>query len=165
MTLKPGSGLTFIKQNVISLIMKAFRKVIFVVIVLLMSLAGFWLGKKFSSPAGRKVETDRMEKCLNLYLDYRKSGDQKILAEELGKIGFTPHDFQQIIDRFIYYRTARSSMDQAMLLLKAFRSGYDVQPARIVNVSGFASESFRLDAEILAVFEKKPDLIKKAFEG
>jgi hypothetical protein len=56
-------------------------------------------------------------------------------------------------------------MNQALRLLEAFKSGYNVQPARVVKVSGFASDSFKLDAEILAVFEKQPDLIEKAFEG
>jgi hypothetical protein len=52
-------------------------------------------------------------------------------------------------------------MDQAMNLLKAFRMGYDIEAASVYEISGLASEPFRLDAEILAVFESKPDLIKK----
>jgi hypothetical protein len=52
-----------------------------------------------------------------------------------------------------------------MHLLKAFRMGYNVEPAQVVEVSGFASEPFRLDAEILAVFEEKPALVENAFEG
>jgi hypothetical protein len=50
-------------------------------------------------------------------------------------------------------------------LLQAFKLGYDFEPVQVVEVSGFASSSFRLDAEIIAVFEQKPELIENAFEG
>ncbi|MGM0599316.1 MAG: hypothetical protein ACQETH_05815 [Candidatus Rifleibacteriota bacterium] len=123
------------------------------------------MGLRISRNNQRKIETDRMELCLELYREYRQAQNQQQLAAELEKIGFTPQDFQMIIDRFIYYRTQKSSMDQAFRLMQAFKSGYNVQPARVVKVSGFASDSFKLDAEILAVFENQPDLIEKAFEG
>lgn len=106
-----------------------------------------------------------MENCLRFYRDYRNDSDQAKLASALASLSFTPRDFQEIIDRFIYYRSRKSSMGQAMKLLNAFRMGYDVEATGIFSISGMASESFRLDAEILAVFESKPDLIKEAFEG
>ena len=107
----------------------------------------------------------RMEKCLQIYREYRKNENQKQLAEDLALISLTPKDFQEIIDRFIYYRSRKSGMNQAMELLKAFRAGYDIKTAEVVSISGLGSEPFRLDAEILAVFEYQPDLIKQAFEG
>lgn len=145
--------------------MNMYKKILFLVLLVSVCLAGFWLGLRISRNNVRKIETERMELCLALYREYRQTQDQQQLAKELEKIGFTPRDFQMIIDRFIYYRTRKSSMNQALRLLEAFKSGYNVQPARVVKVSGFASDSFKLDAEILAVFEKQPDLIEKAFEG
>lgn len=150
---------------VIYLCMITLRKAAFIGALLLVSLAGFWLGVKITTRNSRVVETTRMETCLEIYSGYRSNSDQGLLAKELLEIGFTPKDFQEIIDRFIYYRTRKSSIDQAMKLLQAFRMGYEVAPARIIEVSGFASEPFRLDAEILAVFENNPTLIQNAFEG
>lgn len=141
------------------------RKVTVTGIMAFVCLLGFYLGYRFSTRTVRNVETIRMEACLQLYQEYRTKPDQEKLAEQLDQIGFTPRDFQTVIDRFIYYRTRKSSIDQAMRLLKAFRMGYDIEPAEVIEVSGFASEPFRLDAEILAVFETRPELIKQAFEG
>lgn len=132
---------------------------------LIVAGAGFWLGIKLTMPPSRLIKTVRMENCLRIYSDYRNNCDQAKLASALASISFTPRDFQEIIDRFIYYRSRKSSMDQAMKLLHAFRMGYDVEAVDIFSISGMASEPFRLDAEILAVFETKPDLIKEAFEG
>ncbi len=120
---------------------------------------------KISLPPARVVETTRMENCLTAYHAYRKDSDQDKLAESLKRMALNPRDFQEIIDRFIFYRSRKSSMNQAMTLLKAFRSGYDIESASVYSISGFASEPFRLDAEILAVFENNPELIKQAFEG
>ncbi|MEW6712741.1 MAG: hypothetical protein AB1403_23190 [Candidatus Riflebacteria bacterium] len=145
--------------------MSTFRKAIFILGFICFTLFGFLVGLKFSSRNVRPVETTRMENCLNLYQDYRQNQNQKELALKLATMNLTPEDFQKIIDRFIYYRTRKSSIDQAMKLLQAFRMGYDIEPVEVVEVSGFASESFRLDAEVLAVFEANPDLIRKAFEG
>jgi hypothetical protein len=145
--------------------MNALKKIFIAATMVLLALAGFWLGARFVLPAPRQVETSRMEQCLNLYYGYRQNNDQQQLASALQQIDLTPKDFQEIIDRFIYYRSQKSSMNQAMRLLKAFRAGYNIEAARVVSVSGFASEPFRLDAEILAVFEGQPELIKKAFEG
>ncbi len=141
------------------------RKLFALLVVFGMALAGFWLGARFVMPAPRLVETMRMEKCLQLYRDYRHDNDQSRLAASLTEIGLTPRHFQEIIDRFIYYRSRKSSMDQAMQLLRAFRAGYDIEVTGVVSISGLASEPFRLDAEILAVFEGQPELIKHAFEG
>lgn len=132
---------------------------------ILVAIAGFTVGRIFVAPPPRIVETSRMEKCLQIYREYRKDEDQKRLASELAGIYLTPKDFQEIIDRFIYYRSRKSGMNQAMELLKAFRAGYDIKAAEVVSISGLGSEPFRLDAEILAVFESQPDLIKQAFEG
>ncbi len=134
---------------------------------ILLILAGFWLGSIGFSIEKRNVEFSNMEKCLAFYKDFRANNDQGKLHENLSKIGLTPKDFQIIIDRFIYYRTRKSSMKQAMNLLQAFRMGYDIKPEKIVSISTSspASAPFSLDAEILSVFEKKPDLVKDAFEG
>jgi len=131
----------------------------------LIALAGFAVGRIAVAPQQRSVETFRMEKCLHIYREYRKDEDQKRLAESLAAISLTPKDFQEIIDRFIYYRSRKSGLSQAMELLKAFRAGYDIKTAEVVSISGLGSEPFRLDAEVLAVFENQPDLVKQAFEG
>ncbi len=132
---------------------------------ILIAFAGFVVGRIVVAPQQRDVETFRMEKCLQIYREYRKDENQKRLAENLAEISLTPKDFQEIIDRFIYYRSRKSGLAQAMDLLKAFRAGYDIKTAEVVSISGLGSEPFRLDAEILAVFENQPDLIKQAFEG
>lgn len=131
----------------------------------LIALAGFAVGRIVVAPQQRNVETARMEKCLQIYREYRKDENQKRLAADLAEISLTPKDFQEIIDRFIYYRSRKSGLNQAMELLKAFRAGYDIKTAEVVSISGLGSEPFRLDAEVLAVFENQPDLIKQAFEG
>ena len=141
------------------------KKISSLLIVFLLAAAGFWLGVELTRPPRRTVETQRMEACLELYRDYRAHSDQEKLASELKRMALNPHDFQEIIDRFIYYRSRKSSMNQAMQLLQAFKMGYDIDAESIYSISGMASEPFRLDAEILAVFESKPELIKKAFEG
>lgn len=141
------------------------KKIWIALLFVFMAAAGFWLGIKVAMPGSRIVETTRMESCLRIYRDYRKDPDQTKLAAALAGISLTPRDFQDIIDRFIHYRSRKSSMDQAMRLLQAFRMGYDIEATGVFSVSGVASEPFRLDAEILAVFESRPDLIKEAFEG
>ncbi|OGK06034.1 MAG: hypothetical protein A2W80_14400 [Candidatus Riflebacteria bacterium GWC2_50_8] len=141
------------------------KKIGSLLVILLTAAAGFWIGVALTRQPARVVETGRMESCLLIYRDYRSHGDQKLLAAELEKLALNPRDFQEIIDRFIFYRSRKSSMEQAMQLLKAFKMGADIDTASVYSISGLASEPFRLDAEILAVFENKPELVKKAFEG
>lgn len=135
-----------------------------ILLFFIVAAIGFYSGVMLVRPASRVVDTNRMETCLEIYKDYRGNPDQKKMVGDLATVSLHPKDFQQIIDRFIYYRTQKSSMNHAMKLLKAFRMGYEID-AKIFSISGIASESFRLDAEILAVFESNPELIKNAFEG
>ena len=125
---------------------------------------GFYIGLELAQ-LRRPVDSTRMEECLRLYKQYRADTDQEKLAIGLSKISLTPNDFQHIIDKFILYRTQKSSMGQAMRLLKAFRMGYNIEVEKVYSISGMENEPFRLDAEILSVFEKNPQLIKDAFEG
>jgi hypothetical protein len=141
------------------------KKIQSLLIMIVTAAVGFWLGGILSRPPARDVDTTRMEACLEIYHNYRQHGNQEKLAADLEPHSLSPRDFEEIIDRFIFYRTRKSSMDQAMKLLKAFRMGYDIDAKSVYSISGLASEPFRLDAEILAVFESKPELIKKAFEG
>jgi hypothetical protein len=145
--------------------MNIIRKAAFAGVLLAVCMLGFWLGFKYSTRTVRTVDTQKMELCLQFYRQYRQDNDQKKLAENLKAIDFTPMDFQTVIDRFIYYRTRKSSIDHAFKLLRAFRMGVDIEPIEVVEVSGFASEPFRLDAEILAVFESRPELVQQAFES
>ena len=145
--------------------MVLFKRILPFCIILFVAFLGFRLGMRIAGHEYRTVDTVRMERCLELYRQYRYDLDQLALGKELEQLGLTPRDFQEIIDRFIYYRTRKSSLDQAMKLLNAFRLGYDIQAENVYSVSGMESEPFRLDAEILAVFETNPDLIKQAFEG
>ncbi len=135
----------------------------FVIIVLLI-VFGAYIGLELAQ-LRRPVDSSRMEECLKLYKQYRADTDQEKLAQGLSKISLTPNDFQHIIDKFILYRTRKSSMNQAMKLLKAFRMGFNIEVEKVYSISGMENEPFRLDAEILAVFEKKPELVKDAFEG
>lgn len=141
--------------------MKRFFK--FIVLFLLMAL-GVYIGLQIAQ-CRRPVNTSRMEECLRLYKIYRADEDQDKLASGLNAIALTPNDFQHIIDRFILYRTQKSSLNQSMKLLKAFRMGFDIKVEKVYSISGMEAEPFRLDAEILAVFESKPELVKDAFEG
>jgi len=145
--------------------MSFLKKISMVALMLWIAVLGFWFGTKMAFPSARSVETSRMEKCLQLYKQYRIDNDQKRLSSALAELSLTPCNFQEIIDRFIYYRSRKSSMKQAMNLLKAFRLGYDIEVEDVFHVSGLASEPFMLDAEILAVFESSPDLIREAFES
>ncbi|PKL46283.1 MAG: hypothetical protein CVV42_17040 [Candidatus Riflebacteria bacterium HGW-Riflebacteria-2] len=140
------------------------KKISSLLVVFITAAAGFWLGGVLTRPPARVVDSSRVEACLEIYRCYREHGDQQKLASDLEPLALSPRDFQEIIDRFIYYRTRKSSMDQAMKLLNAFKMGYDIDAASVYEISGMASEPFRLDAEILAVFESRPELIKKAFE-
>lgn len=113
----------------------------------------------------RTVDPVRMEKCLEFYSAYRKNQDQRQLAANLKTVNLTPEDFQKIIDKFIYYRSKKSSMKQAMDLLKAFRFGFNFKVLKVEPITGMKDEPFRLDAEILAVFEKNAKLVDEAFES
>ncbi len=140
------------------------KKLLFFCLFVALTILGAYIGFQLAQYR-RPVDSSRMEKCLLLYKNYRADTDQDKLAKELSKISLTPNDFQHIIDKFILYRTQKSSMNQAMKLLKAFRMGFDIEVEKVYSISGMENEPFRLDAEILTVFEKKPELVKDAFEG
>ena len=140
------------------------KKLLFFCLFVALTILGAYIGFQLAQ-CRRPVDSSRMEKCLLLYKNYRSDTDQDKLAKELSKISLTPNDFQHIIDKFILYRTQKSSMNQAMKLLKAFRMGFDIEVEKVYSISGMENEPFRLDAEILTVFEKKPELVKDAFEG
>lgn len=141
--------------------MKRFLLVFTNILAILLAL---WLGYRMAVPP-RVIETSRMEKCLELYSKYRKDLDQQGLEEALRAISLTPKDFQIIIDKFIYYRTRKSSLDQAMALLRVFESGFKISVEKVETVSDMEAEPFRLDAEILKLFKNNPNLIEKAFSS
>ena len=97
----------------------------FIILVLLIAL-GSYIGLELAQ-LRRPVDSSRMEECLKLYKQYRADTDQDKLAQGLSKISLTPNDFQHIIDKFILYRTRKSSMNQSMKLLKAFRMGFNIE--------------------------------------
>ena len=139
------------------------KKLISFIVFIALIIVGAYIGLQLAQYR-RPVDSSRMEKCLVLYKNYRADTDQDKLAKELSKISLTPNDFQHIIDKFILYRTQKSSLNQAMKLLKVFRMGFDIEVDKVYSISGMENEPFRLDAEILTVFEKKPELIKEALE-
>ena len=141
------------------------KAVKYLVSALLLIGFGFFIGVKLFWPVQRNIDPSRMEKCLNLYREYRLNQDQDKLHDGLDEIKLSPVDFQKIIDRFIYYRTRKSSLASAMKLLEAFRRGFNIKPVKVETISGLASEPFLMDAEILTVFEQRPELIQMAFEG
>lgn len=140
------------------------KKVLLFNLFIFLVVLGAYIGFKIAQYR-RPIDSSRMEKCLVLYKNYRVDTNQDKLAIELSKISLTPNDFQHIIDKFILYRTQKSAMKQAMKLLKAFRMGYDIEVEKVYSISGMENEPFRLDAEILTVFENNPELVKDAFEG
>lgn len=115
-------------------------------------------------PRTRTISTVRIEGCLNAYIEHRHTGDASKLRRELDRLSTKPAEFEKIIDRFIHYRMSKSSLDQAMKLLDAFRSGYRIVPERVISPTD-SSEPFALDAEILTVLRDRPDLVQKAFES
>jgi hypothetical protein len=140
------------------------KRALLIITNILAILLAAWLGYRLAIPS-RTVETGRMEKCLEIYSKYRKDFNQHELEEALTAISLTPKDFQIIIDKFIYYRTRKSSLDQAMALLRVFENGFKIDVEKVETVSDMESEPFRLDAEILKLFKNNPTLIEKAFSS
>jgi hypothetical protein len=132
---------------------------------LVLALAGFYTGWRLARPTSRVIDAYRMTACLRAYVDFKKDGDQEKLQQTLRETGFSPRDFERIIDRFIHYRTSRSALQQAEELLEAFRSGHRIEPEGVYWSDSFASEPFSLDAEILSTFQEHPDLVREAFGG
>ncbi|MDD3001298.1 MAG: hypothetical protein PHF29_06055 [Candidatus Riflebacteria bacterium] len=139
------------------------KKIIIVLIYILAAAIGFWFGL-YNTNTPRKVETRRIEECLTIYINYKKDLDQEQLQKSLEALALTPKDFQIIIDRFIYYRSNRSGLKQALKILELFRKGANLQIGKVETVTGMKEEPFRLDAEILAVFETNPMLVEEAFQ-
>jgi len=139
---------------------------VFLPLAILTGIAGLfagWLALRFFGPQPRAVDSTRVEKCLVAYSTFRKSGDNLQLTQDLEKARINQLDFAKIIDRFIHYRMSKSSMDQAMKLLGAFKVGYNIYPEKVFSSVSDASFSFQLDAEVLTVFRDKPDLVHDAF--
>ncbi|HOT26723.1 MAG TPA: hypothetical protein PLU72_00955 [Candidatus Ozemobacteraceae bacterium] len=134
------------------------------ILAISLAVAGFFAGMMLFSPRPRTISTMRVEACLEAYISHRHTGDAAKLRSELARLHLKPAEFEKIIDRFIHYRMSKSSLDQAMKLLDAFRSGYRIVPERVESPTD-ASEPFALDAEILTVFRTRPELVKKAFES
>lgn len=150
--------------------MKTIKKIITYLfsasLLVLVAVVAFWIGFRLVAPSGRRViETSRMETCLEIYREYMIDRDRKVLIDRLEEINLTPREFEAIIDRFIYYRSRKSSKEHALRLLRAFRMGLDIEDAQVYSITGVSSEPFALDAEILSVFEKDPELVNRAFGG
>lgn len=138
----------------------------FLPLVVLTGVAGllaFWWAWRLVGPQPRAVDSRRVEKCLQAYISFRKTGDHSQLTQELQRVPVLQADFEKVIDRFIHYRMSKSSMDQAMRLLEAFKGGHNIKPDRVFSPSDQASFSFQLDAEVLTVFNDRPDLVREAF--
>ncbi len=135
------------------------------ILAICLAVAGFLTGMLLFGPRSRTISTTRVEGCLRAYLEHRHSGDAAKLRQELDRLQTKPVEFEKIIDRFIHYRMSKSSLDQAMKLLDAFRSGYRIVPERVITTQTDSEEPFALDAEVLSVFRDNPDLVRKAFES
>lgn len=134
------------------------------VLAFILAVAGFFTGMMLFSPRPRVISTARVEGCLNAYIEHRHTGDAAKLRQELDRLSTKPAEFERIIDRFIHYRMSKSSLDQAMKLLDAFRGGYRIVPERVISPTD-SSEPFALDAEVLTVLRDQPALVQKAFES
>ncbi|MBF0502527.1 MAG: hypothetical protein HQM09_20485 [Candidatus Riflebacteria bacterium] len=138
------------------------NRLMFMLLTLLCALSGLFIGWKTGRPIPRTVNPARVEGVLSAYIDHRKNSDDVILRRRLDELKVTPADFTRIIDRFIHYRMRQSSMQQAMTLLEAFRSGYHIEASGIFSKEA-EGEVFALDAEVLTVFQQNPGLVQKAF--
>lgn len=134
------------------------------VIVVLFACLGFALGGYLAAPTARRVDTATAIAALAAYKEFRKSGDHDALQRQVAEMGISKHEFEYIIDRFIHYRTSRSALKQSMELLHAFRRGYQIVPSGVDSPDTNATDAFRRDAEVLAVFQDYPDLVTAAFE-
>lgn len=123
------------------------------------------MGILLFTPKPRTVDSTRVEKCLQAFIQHKKTGDAEYLRKNLEEISIAPAKFEKIIDRFLHYRLRQSSLNQAMKLLEAFKSGYNIVANDIVSKSDEDNSSFSLDAEILTVFKDKPELVQEAFGG
>lgn len=139
------------------------KKLLLVLIYLIAAGIGFWFGLNKTRPP-RKLETQRIEECLAIYINYKKDLDQVKLEKSLEAMALKPKDLEVIIDKFIYYRSNKSGLKQAMKFLELFKKGANLQVDKVETITGMKQEPFRLDAEILAVFETNPKLIEEAFE-
>jgi len=114
----------------------------------------------------RTVDSSKVEKCLQVFIQHKKSGDSAWLMQQLKESNIPPAKFEKIIDRFIYYRVRQSALKQAMKLLDAFKAGEKIAPVDVFSKSDeTGGSSFALDAEILTVFREKPELVQEAFGG
>jgi len=136
----------------------------FFFLALLCASAGIWTGWRMTHPAPRAVDSTRIESTLQAYIDHRRDGNDEQLKQRLTALSLSPSQFERIIDRFIHYRMRQSSMKQAMALLDAFKAGYRITPEN-VWFPGEATASFVMDAEILTVIQKRPELVSAAFGG
>ena len=102
---------------------------------------------------------------MQAFIQHKKTGDAEFLRKNLEEISIAPTKFEKIIDRFIHYRLRQSSLNQAMKLLEAFKSGYNIVASDVVSKSDEENSGFALDAEILTVFKEKPELVQEAFGG
>jgi hypothetical protein len=133
-------------------------------LVLASFFLGLVLGKSVLLPR-RNADTRRVEGCLQAYISLQGDQDNERFQQTLQALHVTPAEFQKIIDRFLHYRIRKSAMEQAMKLLQAFQSGYDIAPQSVSSQSDAEETGFELDAEILTVFQEKPELIQRAFGG
>ena len=136
----------------------------FFFLVLLCAAAGIWTGWRLTHPTPRTIDSTRIESTLQAYIDHRHDGNDQQLQQRLSALSLSPRQFERIIDRFIHYRMRQSSMKQAMVLLDAFKAGYRIAPEN-AWFPDEATASFALDAEILTVIQKRPELVSAAFGG
>lgn len=134
--------------------------------VLLLGLAmglGLWAALRWFGPQPRVVDASRAEGCLQAFIEFRRSGDEVRLEQELARLKVSRAEFERIIDRFIHYRISKSALTQAQKLLEAFKDGYNIQPERVFEPVRPATYSFQLDAEVLTVITERPELVSQAF--
>ncbi|MBF0405871.1 MAG: hypothetical protein HQM10_00850 [Candidatus Riflebacteria bacterium] len=112
----------------------------------------------------KQIDVSRVERCLLAYSEYQSSGDQKLLQKSLDTIPIDMKSFEKVIDRVLYYRLRQSSMDQAFALLEAFKSGRPIIPDGC-ELTDLPKDYFQLDAEVLELFQKKPDFVKSVFKS
>lgn len=120
-------------------------------------LARTWQAQRLPRP-----DTTRVQACLAAYIDWRESRDPERLRQALAAADISPVEFEQTIDRMLFFQTNQASMRQARAILSLYQAG-NLEPGAVAERSDVASVTLRVDAQCVQLMIDRPDLIKRAF--
>lgn len=108
------------------------------------------------------LDTNKVETCLRIYIEYKKSANQDQLLDELRLAGIEPREFEYMIDRIIQLKTSTSAKKHAQELLEVFQN-HRLSIASVLQSDVQLPPSGLLDLEIMSVFNDSPELLREAF--